>query len=66
MNVASVARDCLPFAGMANLTSKLGQIVPKWDKSGTFSEYVLVLKSDLKKPRICPIWVQSDLIWNQT
>ena len=24
------------------------------------------LKSDLKKPRICPIWGQSDPIWSQT
>ena len=24
------------------------------------------LKSDLKKPRICPIWGQSDQIWSQT
>ena len=24
------------------------------------------LKSDLKKPRICPIWGQSDPLWSQT
>jgi len=39
--------------------SKVGQIGPKWDKSGTFSKSVLkmycqnVLKSDLKKAQIC-------------
>ena len=25
-----------------------------------------VMKSDLKKPRICPIWGQSDPLWSQT
>ena len=43
---------------------KVGQIGPKWDKSGTFSDLISVhfgsssqnvLKSDLKKSRICPI-----------
>ena len=33
--------------------SKEGQVGHKYDKSGA-------LKSDLKKPRICPIWDQSD------
>ena len=32
--------------------SKVGQIGPKWEKSGASKN---VLKSDLKKPRICPI-----------
>ena len=59
--------------------SKVGQISPKWDKSGAFSDHISVhfvgeirdylgpiptslliepnvLKSDLKKSRICPIW----------
>ena len=49
--------------------SKVGQIGPKWDKSGAFfrSDFSAfgagapnALKSDLKKPRICPIWGQSD------
>ena len=48
---------------------KMGQIGPKWDKSGTFSDQIpvhfgsssqSVLKSDLKKSWICPIWGQSD------
>ena len=26
-------------------------------------QYILALKSDLKKPRICPIWGQSDTLW---
>ena len=52
--------------------SKVGQIGPKWDKSGAFSDQISVhfgsieLKSDLKKSRICPIWGQSDLLWSQT
>ena len=33
---------------------KVGQIGPKWDKS------------DMKKPRICPICGQSDPLWSQT
>ena len=45
--------------------SKVGQIDPKWDKSGTFSDQISVHLaqmswSDLKKSRICPIWGQSD------
>ena len=45
------------------------QISVHLDKSGTFSDQISVhlarqrqmhLKSDLKKPRICPIWGQSD------
>ena len=48
---------------------KLCQINPKWDKSGSFSDQILVyfgsprenvLESDLKKFRICPIWAQSE------
>ena len=33
-------------------------LAPKWVR--------LALKSDLKKPRICPIWGQSDPLWSQT
>ena len=49
--------------------SKVGQIGPKWDKSRAFSDQISVhfglsgqnvLKSDLKKPQICPIWAQTD------
>ena len=48
---------------------------PKWDKSGFFfrSDFSAfdapapnALKSDLKKPRICPIWGQSDPLWSQS
>ena len=54
--------------------SKVGQIGPKWDKSGAFQIWFQciwrpapnALKSDLKKPRICPIWAQSDPLWSQT
>ena len=51
--------------------SKVGQIDPKLDKSGAFSDQISVhlargLKSDMKKPRICPIWGQSDPLWSQT
>ena len=35
--------------------SKVGQMAPKWDKSMTFSDQISVLKTDLKKSRICPI-----------
>ena len=54
---------------------KVGLIGPKWDKSGPFSDQIWVyfgalwqnvLKSDLKKSRICPIWGQSDPLWSQT
>ena len=31
-----------------------------------FSPAPNALKSDLKKPRICPIWGQSDPLWSQT
>ena len=53
---------------------QVGQIGPKSDKSGTFSEQTSVhfgllsknvLKSDLKKYQICPIWNQSDPLWVQ-
>ena len=49
----------------------MGQISSTWDKSWAFSNQISVhfgspsqnvLKSDLKKPRICPIWDQSDPI----
>ena len=50
--------------GMSNLTSKLGQICPKWDKSGTFqiSFSIFWTETVLKKSQIYPIWSQSELI----
>ena len=53
----------------------MGQIVPKWGKSGTFSDQISVHfgavrqnvpKSDLKKSRILPISGQFDPLWGQT
>ena len=52
------------FVSDARFGCKVGQIGKKWDKSGTFSDQISVhfgalrqnvLKSDLKKSRICPI-----------
>ena len=40
--------------------SKVGQIGPKWEGVPN------ALKSDLKKPQICPICGQSDPLWSQT
>ena len=42
--------------------SKVGQIGPKWDQSGAFSDQISVHLA----PRICPIWGQSDPLWSQT
>ena len=47
-------------AGVSNRL-KVSQIGHKWIKTG-----ISVLKSDLKKPRICPIWGQADSLWSQT
>ena len=50
---------------------KVGQIGPKWDKSWTFSDQILVhfgspsqnvLKSDLKSPGFVTIGGKSDLL----
>ena len=50
---------------------KVGQIGPKWDKTGKFSHQISVqlvslslnvLKYDLKNSRIYPIWSQSYLL----
>ena len=58
--------------GWKKMASKLGQIGPKWDKSGIFSDQVSVyfasvsqnvLKLILKKSHICPILGQSKPIW---
>ena len=43
-------------------SSKVGQIGPKWDKSGDFSDQISV---HLARGRICPIWGQSDPLWSQ-
>ena len=46
----------------------MGQI--RWFFRSDFSTFGAItpnaLKSDLKKPRICPIWDQSDPLWRQT
>ena len=39
---------------------KVGQIGPKWDKSGFF--FQIWIWSE-KIPQICPIWGQSDSLW---
>ena len=41
----------------------MGQI---WTFSDQISTEPNVLKSDLKKSRICPIWGKSDPLWSQT
>ena len=49
--------------------SKVGQIGPQMGQiRGLFRSAGApnALKSDLKKPRICPIWGQSDPLWSQT
>ena len=49
---------------------KVGQIGPKWDKSGAFSDQISVhlARTEIwsENPRICPIWGQSDPLWSQT
>ena len=52
-------------------TDKPGMVglAPKWVRlapNGTNPGAPNALKSDLKKPRICPIWSQSDPLWSQT
>ena len=57
------------------LVTKVGQIGPKWAKSGIFSDRISVhfgtrrhnvLKSDLKKTGTIPILAQFDPLWGQT
>ena len=58
---------------VGEIDPKVGEIDPKWDKSVTFSDQISVhfgssqnvLKSDLKRSRICPIRGQSDPLWYQ-
>ena len=47
--------------------SKVGQIGPKWAKSGAFSNQISVhlAPGPGKRPRICPIWGESDPLWSQ-
>ena len=51
--------------GDISVDPKVSQISPKWDKYGNPGA-PNALESDLKKPRICPIWGQSDPLWSQT
>ena len=57
------------FVSDARFGHKVGQIVPKWDKSETYWDIIRfhnsvhfgsvsnnILKSDLKKFEICPFW----------
>ena len=68
INVSVCHCNCLTRFG-----PKVGQIGPKWDISGDFSDqiqYILArepkcTESDLKTLRIFPIWDQSDLLWAQ-
>ena len=68
------------MSGPPDLGPKRGQMCPKRDKSGTNTrlfqirfQYILarrailyVLKSDLKKSRLCPILGQSNPLWGKT
>ena len=61
---------------MLYLSPELVRLTKKWTNLGLFQirfQYILallrqnVLKSDLKKSQICPIWgVHSDPLWSQT
>ena len=47
-------------AEMVNLASEMGQIGPKWDKSGiSLDQFQYNFAPRLKKAHICPIWGQS-------
>ena len=60
--------------GMVGLAPKWVRLATKGTNPGLFQirfQYIWrgapnALKSDLKKPRICPIWGQSDQLWSQT
>ena len=52
-------------SGMVGLTPKWDRLSPNGTNPGLF-QIRFALKSDLKKPRICPIWGQSDPLWSQT
>ena len=68
-------QPCRVYSAPVSLTEISGfatwsvRLNPKWDKSGTFSDRISVhfgaprqnvLKFDLKKSRICPIWANND------
>ena len=63
---------CQP--GMVGLAPKWVRLAPNGTNRGFFrSDFSAfgagapnALKSDLKNPRICPIWGQSDPLWSQT
>ena len=65
-------KKSMTYLSLAISGTKVPQIVLKWDKSGAFSHQIsvqfgsasqIVLKSDLRKSRICPICGQSDHLW---
>ena len=48
-------------SGVSNLASKLGQMGPKLNESGTFpDQFHTFCETDLKKSQICPIWAKLD------
>ena len=68
---------CQPRPGMLGLAPKWSRLAPNGTNPGSFHfrfHYVLisssasqnVLKFDMKKPRICPIWGHSDPLCSQT
>ena len=64
MSSITLYHGCWICQGMVGLAPKWVRLDPKFDKSGTFSDQISVhlarepnvLKSDLKKSRIFPIW----------
>ena len=73
-----LTRSVQLIAGICFWDGRVGfkgsQIVPKLDKSGSFSDQISVdfvlssqnvMKSDLKNTRNCPFWGQSDSLWDQ-
>ena len=69
----SFSSTCRFMAGMVGLPPKWVRLAPTETNTGLFQirfQYIFaqrqnVLKSDLKKSRICPIWGQSDPFWVQ-
>ena len=57
-NVPTFQNLVISFPHQDRLSSGMVGLATKWVR--------LALKSDLKKPRICPIWGQSDPFWSQT
>ena len=61
--------------GLVGLAPKWVRLAPNGTNPGLFQirfqriwrrAPIILLKSDLKKPRICLIWGQSDPLWSQT